>query len=203
MNSHDQDNARLVIDRSLNKVQRWVEEHDYKGYEPFDGLLSWFRPLTFGNLLGERLLMQLIRQCPINLRPLMGVKPKDSTKGRGYMAYGYLLRYKTTGKIEYLRKAETCLDWLDQHKVPRFKHHCWSNHFDFSSRGGIYTKDDPIIVWTSLIGQAFLEAHEQTGEKRWLRVADSVCGWIMELPREKTGQGDCLSYLAHVQSSIH
>jgi rhamnogalacturonyl hydrolase YesR len=195
--------AKSAIEQSLQRVQTWVEQHDYRGYEPFDGLSSWFRPLTFGNLFAERLLMQLIRQSPVNLRPLMGVKPKDSTKGRGYMAHGYLLRHKATGNSEYLRKAEACLDWLDRHKVPRFKYHSWSNHFDFSSRGGSYTKDDPIIVWTSLIGQAYLDAFEQTGNQRWLQIAESVCGWIMDLPREKTASGICLSYLAHAQSSIH
>jgi rhamnogalacturonyl hydrolase YesR len=196
-------NTNAEIEQSLQQVQTWVEQHDYRGYEPFDGLSSWFRPLTFGNLLAERLLMQMIRQSPVNLRPIMGVKPKDSTKGRGYMAHGYLLRHKATGRSEYLRQAEACLDWLDHHKVPRFEHHSWSNHFDFSSRGGSYSKDDPIIVWTSLIGQAYLEAFEQTGNQRWLQIAESVCGWIMDLPREKTGRGGCLSYLAHKQSSIH
>ncbi len=193
----------LLIEDSLNRVERWVEERNYRGYEPFDGLSSWFRPLTFGNLLGERLLMQLIRQCPFNLRPLMGVKPKDSTKGRGYMASGYLFRYRTSREAAYLRKAEECLDWLDRHKALKFSTHSWSNHFDFSSRGGAYTKDDPIIVWTALIGFAYLEAYELSGNQRWLDIADSVCGWIIDLPREKTNRGDCLSYLAHVQSSIH
>jgi len=148
-------------------------------------------------------LMQLIRQSPVNLRPIMGVTPKDSTKGRGYMAWGYLHLHEATGDSSFLAKAEACLDWLDGHKVPRFKHHSWSNHFDFSSRAGRYTKDDPIIVWTSLIGQAYLEAYRQTGKDRWLEIAKSVCGWIMELPRESTPAGNCLSYLAHVQSSIH
>jgi hypothetical protein len=192
-----------LVEASLDRVQRWVEDRHYRGYEPFDGLSSWFRPLTFDTLIGERLLMQLIRQSPINLRPVMGVFPKDSTKGRGYMASGYLLRYRTTGNPEYLRKADSCLDWLDHHKVAKFEKHSWSNHFDFSSRGGAYTKDDPIIVWTALIGFAYLEAYEVTGTRRWLDIADSVCGWIMDLPRERTGQGDCISYLAHVQSSIH
>jgi rhamnogalacturonyl hydrolase YesR len=192
-----------VVEQSLDRLEDWIESQGYRGYEPFDGLSSWFRPLTFGNLLAERLLMQLIRQSPVNLRPLMGVTRKESTKGRGYMAAGYLFRYRTSGQPEYLRKAEACLDWLDAHKVPRFADHSWSNHFDFSSRGGSYTRHDPIIVWTSLIGFAFLEAYEQTGTPRWLEIADSVCRWIMNLPRERTSQGDCLSYFAHIQCSIH
>jgi rhamnogalacturonyl hydrolase YesR len=189
----------------LDRVQGWVEAHDYRGYEPFDGLSSWFRPLTFGHLLAERILMQTIRQSPINLRPLMGVTRKDSTKGRGYMAWGYLYLHKATRDPSFLAKAELCLDWLDAHKVPRFTHHSWSNAFDFSSRGGSYTKDDPIIVWTSLIGQAYLEAYEQTRNPRWLAIAASAGRWILELPREATATGTCLSYLPkpHAQSSIH
>ncbi len=194
---------RGQLEQSLNRVQQWVEAHGYRAYEPFDGLSSWFRPLTFGSVFGDRLLLQLVRQCPVNLRPLMGVTPKDSTKGRGYMAWGYLHRHRATGDRAYLARAEDCLDWLDAHKCPRFATHSWSNHFDFASRGGRYTKDDPIIVWTALIGQAYLDAYELTRNERWLKIADSVCGWIMALPRERTERGDCISYLAHVQSSIH
>src|SRR5678815_2446320 len=116
---------------------------------------------------------------------------------------GYLFRYRTTKDESYLRKAEACLDWLDHHKAGKFSNHSWSNHFDFASRGGSYTKDDPIIVWTALIGQAYLEAYELTGERRWLSIADSACRWIMDLPRENTAQGNCLSYWAHMQESIH
>src|SRR5262245_20680533 len=116
----DGDSVRPRVEDSLNRQQDWVERHNYRGYEPFDGLSSWFRPLTFGNVFAERCLMQLIRQCPFNLRPVMGVRPKDSTKGRGYMAHGYLYRYRLTNDIAYLRKAEACLDWLDHHKAPNF-----------------------------------------------------------------------------------
>lgn len=191
------------VARSTELVQSWVERHDYKGYEPFDGLSSWARPLMFGSIFAERLLMQAIRQSPWNLRPLMGVRPKDSTKGRGYMAAGYLVLSRVFEKQQYLDKATACLEWLDGHKVPRFQYHSWSNHFDFVSRGGRYTSDDPIIVWTSLIGNAYLDAFEITGRQWFLDVATSVANWIMQLPREQTPSGHCISYLAHVQSSIH
>ncbi|HEU5450518.1 MAG TPA: hypothetical protein VFU76_00955 [Terriglobales bacterium] len=195
--------ALAEVERSLDAVQDWVERHEYRGYEPFDGLSSWARPLAFGNLFAERLLMQAIRQSPINLRPLMGVRPKDSTKGRGYMAAGYVLRYRATREQKYLDRATECLEWLDKHKVARFRYHSWSNHFDFCSRGGSYTSDDPIIVWTALIGHAYVDAFEVSGREWFLRIAESVCNWILELPREHTESGDCISYLADRQSSIH
>ncbi|HMH54136.1 MAG TPA: hypothetical protein VK548_28140 [Candidatus Acidoferrum sp.] len=188
---------------SLHQVARWVEKQEYRGYEPFDGLSSWIRPLTCGNELAGRILQQVVRQCPWNLRPLLGVGLKESTKGRGYMARGYLTLYRATQAQKYLDKARHCLEWLDRHKVARFAHHSWSNHYDFVGRGGLYTKDDPIIVWTSLIGQAYVEAFELTGEDRFLAIAESACRWVLDVPRERTAQGDCLSYLADRQISVH
>jgi hypothetical protein len=194
---------RSLLERSIRGVERWVEEHNYKGYEPFDGLLSPLRPLAFGNLLLERLLMQAIRQSPINLRPMFGVRPVESTKGRGCMAAGYLTMLTTTGESQYEQKAKDCLAWLIEHRSTRYSNFCWANHFDFVSRGGRYTKDDPIIVWTALIGQAFLDAYDVLKAEKYLAVAQSICEWMLELPRQKTESGWCLSYLAFKESYIH
>src|SRR5687768_16108579 len=96
---------------SLRSVQAWVEQRDYKGYDPGDGLTSFLRPLTFGSIFAERILQQAIWKSPWNVRPLVGVKPLDSTKGRGFMAWGYLLLFKASGEQPYLAKAIACLDW--------------------------------------------------------------------------------------------
>jgi hypothetical protein len=189
--------------KSAEAVRRWVEKKEYRGYEPFDGLSSPLRVLTFGNLLAERILQQAVRQSPVNIRPLVGIKPLDSTKGRGMMAWGYLLLHRATGDADYWAKAVACLKWLDTHKSPKFEKHSWANYFDFSSRGGSYYKDDSIIVWTSQIAQAYLEAFEQSQDQWFLDIASSACDWIMSLQRERTDRGDCLSYFAHGQESIH
>lgn len=193
--------AKLQV--SLHRLQEWIEENDYRGYEPFDGLASPLRPLTFNNLLLERLLQQAVRQSPINLRPLLGIKPQASTKGRGYMAWGYLQMFRSTGDPAYKEKAIQCLDWLDQNKAPGYAHHSWGNHFDFSSRVGKLPRFEPIIVWTGLIGQAYLDAYEILGDARFLKIAESICSWILEVPREATPTGTCLSYVAFEQRSIH
>ena len=192
-----------VVENSLGLVERWVEAHDYRGYEPFDGLNSPLRRLTLGNLLLDRLLLQLIRQSPVNLRPLFGVRPLESTKGRGYMASGYLMRLRLTGDPNYGRKARQCLDWLMEHRSRRYAQCSWGNHFDFASRAGRYSKDEPIIVWTAIIGQAFLDGFELLHDQRYLDVATSVCEWILALPRQTTSSGSCLSYLASKGSFVH
>lgn len=194
---------RDVIENSLKRVSEWVEARDYKGYDPGDGLTSFLRPLTFGNEFAERLLQQAIWKSPINLRQFVGVRPLDSTKGRGFMAWGYLLRYRTTGDAKDRDRAVECLDWLDRNREPGYAGHCWGNHFDFTTRGGRMKAHTPTIVWSGLIGQAFLEAWEQLREARFLDVAQSICEWILTLPREKTSKGSCLSYTGVKQNSVH
>jgi len=193
-----------VIYQSLKKVEKWVEGHDYKGYEPFDGLSSRFRPLTFGNLLQDRLLLQLIRQSPLNLRPLFGVKPLDSTIGRGYMAWGYCYMLTLTGDLAYRTKIDSCLEWLMENKSPGYEEYSWGKHFDFASRGGLYKSFEPILIWTALIGHAFLEAYEVIGDDKYIDVADSISRWIVGLPRNQTDSGFCLGYHYHdMHATIH
>lgn len=191
------------IDDSILRLASWVEAHRYKGYDPSDGLNSFLRPLTFRNPLADRILMQLVWKSPFNVRPLIGIKREESTKGRGYMASGYLLRYRATQDPSYKAKAIECLDWLVANKAPDHIGYAWGNHFDFVTRAGTKPAGLPIIVWTSLIGQAFLEAYEQTGEQRFLDVARGVCSWILNVPREKTATGTCLSYVPFSQFSCH
>jgi len=193
-----------ILKESIRKVEKWVEDHHYKGYEPFDGLSSRFRPITFGNLFMDRLLLQLIRQCPLNLRPIFGVKPLDSTIGRGYMAWGYCHMFKLTGNEAYRTKIASCLEWLIENKSPGFKEYSWGKHFDFASRGGLYKAFEPILIWTALIGHAFLEAYELFNDRRYLEIADSLCAWIVKLPRNHSGSGFCIGYHNHdTAGAIH
>ena len=194
---------RSRVEDSIAKLEAWVEARHYKGYDPSDGLNSFLRPLTFGNQLADRALMQLIWKSPINLRPLVGIKPEESTKARGYMAWGYWLRYKDTGNASFKTKATANLDWLVANKAPGQVGYSWGNHFDFVTRAGIKPAGSPIIVWTGLIGQAFLEGYEQTQDDRFLEVARGICTWILNVPRERTPTGTCLSYVPSSQISSH
>ena len=192
-----------VIERSLDLVERWIEDHDYKGYEPFDGLTSYLYPLTLKNRLASQVLQQAVRRFPLNLRPLLGVRPLDSTKGRGYVAWGYLKRYQAAGDAAYRDKALSCLDWLDKNKSSLYDDHSWGNHFPYASRSGYIYEQESTIVWTGLIGQVFLEAYALFGVPRHLEIIRSIARWMADLPREETKNGLCLSYVVRHQSSIH
>jgi rhamnogalacturonyl hydrolase YesR len=95
------------------------------------------------------------------------------------------------------------LDWLIENRSPGEVGYSWGNHFAMCGRGGYLPKLKPIIVWTGLIGQAFLDAYEILKLSKYLDVAEGICKWILALPRQKTDSGSCLSYVSFEQWSIH
>jgi hypothetical protein len=191
------------VEASIERLDGWVREHGYRAYDPGDGQLSYLRALTFGRLPLERILTAAVLRAPFNVRPLLGIRPHTSTKGMGYMAWGYLRRFRTYGRGEDADAARHCLDWLASHRSPGYAEYCWGNAFTFTTRAGRIPAGEPTIVWSGLIGQAFVEAYETLGASSDLGIAASACDWIKKLPREQTERGSCLSYVAFQQVSIH
>jgi glycosyltransferase involved in cell wall biosynthesis len=196
-------NVELTITDSVQGVANWVEKHNYRAYDPGDGSLSFLRHLTFNSHIFSRVLTAAVLRTPFDIRPLIGIRPHTSTKGMGYMGWGYLKEYARTRNTGDRRRAELCFDWLMNNRSADQKYYCWGNDFSFSTRAGTIPKHTPTIVWSSLIGLAFLEAYEVLGDLRYLDVAVSTSQWVMTLPREQTRKGLCLSYIPMRQVSIH
>ena len=192
-----------AVQNSTRHVVTWVEEHNYQAYDPGDGDLSFLRYFTFDIHFLRRLLTGAVLRVPFHIRPLIGIRPHTSTKGMGYMGWGYVKMYASTGEENHRRRAEFCFDWLMENRSKNCRHYCWGNHFSFATRGGTIPAHTPTIVWSSLIGLAFLEAYEVLQEPKYLGVATSVSEWVKTLPRERTSRGTCLSYVPFKQSSIH
>ncbi len=194
---------RHEIETSLDRLSSWVHARGYKAYDPGDGQLSFLRRATFGSRMLERILTAAVLRTPFNIRPLIGIRPHTSTKGMGYFAWGHLHRYRAAGEQHHADAARMCLDWLLANRSPGYSDLCWGNAFTFTTRAGRIPKGEPTIVWSGLIGQAFVEAFETFGEAKFLDAAAGVCDFILKLPREETPVGHCLSYVAFDQVSIH
>jgi rhamnogalacturonyl hydrolase YesR len=201
--SNSREKVRVDLEAAFSRLDRWLQDHDYRAYDPFDGLNSWVRPLAVGRL-GRQLLQQGVRQFPVNLRPLLGVRPAHSSKGFGYLARGYLRRFRATGDGQYRDRAVHALAWLEGHGSRAYGGISWGNHFDYQSRVFYLPKGTPTIVWVSHIGQAFLDAWEATGDRRYLSVAEDTAIFIMTgLERRPDGRGVCLSYIPGQYKAVH
>jgi rhamnogalacturonyl hydrolase YesR len=195
--------VKALVETSLRGVVAWVQGHGYRAYEPADGNSSVLFPLTGGRVLPMRVLQQLVLRAPVNIRPLLGVSPHESAIGRGYMAWGYLLMYGRTRDARLRDEAAACLDWLVRNRARRSEVAGWGDPYDYATRGGRRPYGEPLLIWSALIGQAFLDAYELLRDERYRHVAENTGAWVLSLPRDRTATGSCLSYVAYRQSSIH
>ena len=196
---------RSAIHSSLTRLDAWVTQSDWKAYDTFDGLSSPYAVLLHrNNPFLKQVWQQAVRRFPINLRPLLRIRPGMSTKAMGFFAQGFLRLYQTYGDQEHLEKMKSCLQWLIDNRSPGFQGYCWGNHFDYQSRGGNIPKGTPTIVWTGLIGQAFLDAYEFNHDEQDLTVAKSACEFIVkELGWMEMEDGILLRYYPDSKNVIH
>ncbi len=156
--------------KALRNLDAWIVRANWKAYDPFDGLSSPLaKPLTLNVPLFKQFWMQGVRRFPINLRSVLGIKPATAAKAMGFFAQGYLKLYQSYGQKDDLERMKFCLQWLKDHPSPGFKGYGWGNHFDVQSRGGYQREGTPTVVWTSLIGHAFLDAYDALGDERYLK----------------------------------
>jgi rhamnogalacturonyl hydrolase YesR len=199
------DTAKSRISESIRRLSDWLEKNDYRGYDTFDGLNARFvRPLTFENSFLRAALQQAVRRFPLNLRPLLGVDKGQSTKGMGFLARGFIRLHQATGEQLWADKAQFALQWLMDNQSTGYSGACWGNHFDYQSRVFYLPKGVPTIVWTALIGHAFLDGYEHFHQDSYLRIAASACEHILrDLQTAVDGDGICISYIPGQNRQVH
>lgn len=197
--------ATVDILKSIERLHRWLEEHDYRGYDTFDGLNARFlRPFTFNSALLRTVLLQGVRRFPLNIRPILGIKPEHSSKGMGFLARAFIRLNQATGDPIWNQKAEFALAWLLNHQASGYSGACWGNHFDYQARTFYLPRGVPTIVWTSLIGHAFLDGAEHFRNDDYQRIAVSACEHIVrDLAAIAEGDTVCLSYIPGKSSMVH
>jgi hypothetical protein len=194
------------LSAAVDRLDRWIQSSHWIGYDPFDGLTTPLaRLLTLEVPLLRIALEQTVRRFPFNLRPLLGITKKRSTKAMGNFASGYLRLYQLTGHQDYLDKALECLSDLQENYSRGYTGYAWGNAFDHQSRGGFSPQGVPTVVWTSFIGWSFVDAYELLSNPMYLDVARSSCEFILRDlgKRQVTEQSLCISYVPHEQADIH
>jgi len=198
-------NTKVRLYDSICRLSDWLERNDYRGYDTFDGLnAKLLRPLTFNNKFLRILLQQGVRRFPINLRPLIGVEKSHSSKGMGFLARGFIRLHDATGDTGWQDKATFALNWLIDNQAKGYTGSSWGNHFDYQSRSSYVPRGLPSVVWTSLIGHAFLDAHEHFRNYHFLQVAINACDHILhDLSSFAEGDALCIGYFPTQDLRVH
>src|SRR5882762_7270278 len=87
---------RRNLDQAFADLFTWCRDHDFAGYDPFDGLNSrLFQASPLKNSRTARLLWtQFFKRSPINFRQLGRIPPERNAKGLALLSLAALANYR-------------------------------------------------------------------------------------------------------------
>lgn len=165
----------------LTDVLDAAEEQDYSGYSKFDALNSTLlNSLSFNNKWLRLLYTQIVKESPINIRPILGVKRSRNPKGIALFTRAYLFLFQKTSETMYLEKAESLIQWLLENPSPAANNLCWGYNFVWQNTIFLQDKFEPNAVVSVFVGESFIHAYRVTQKEEYLNAACSVADFIVE-----------------------
>jgi rhamnogalacturonyl hydrolase YesR len=168
----------------LIEVLSAAKAQGYSGYSKFDALNSPFlKKLTFNNKWLRFFLIQVIKELPFNIRPILQVEKSRNPKGIALFARAYFFLYQLTGEQVYLEQGEVLLQWLLEHPSTGCQNLCWGYNFIWQSTLFLQDKFEPNAVVSTFVGEALVHGYRLTKKDQYLRAACLVADFIInDLP---------------------
>ena len=198
----------------MDRSQRLIEticlledhgnRHDWIGPDPYEGLnATRFISLARRSSLGRRVVMQVVKRSPLDLRPLLGITPTRNAATVAWAISAYARGAFLPPELQRDR-LEHAVRLLTSMRLPDWEDACWSYPFDTESRVFFYAKTDPNTIATSFAGMALLDAFEATDDPRLLELARSAARFLVaNVPQTEDPPGARFGYLVGDRSPIH
>jgi hypothetical protein len=194
--------VRAKLDRSVTRLEAYLEREEYRGWDPYDALTSpLFRLPVLRSSKWPRLgATQILKRAPVNLRPLLRIP-----KGYNPVTLAFVLEasaYRATadpdGRGRHLERAQVCIAELARLRTPGFSGDCWGYPFDWEARYGRLPAGTPTIVATGIVTNALWVAYRLLGLERGLEMCTSAASFVLnDLPRRFEGDSFCWGYYPH------
>jgi hypothetical protein len=147
------------VERVEVALRRWLAEAAYASYDLYDGLSGAFPwSLAKRRRLAARVLTQVVKASPVNVRPLLGIRPRVHAKSLSDLASAAWLRHRAGIDPQAGAEARALLDRLRAAVRPGFAGPCWALETPYVTRFTDSRGGEPNLFWTINAAIAFLEA---------------------------------------------
>lgn len=190
---------------ALDDLEAFVQRGGFKGWDPYDALNSpLLRGLSLGLKYPRIAFTQALKVLPLNLRPVLGIRPCFNPKGLGLFLTGTLRRHRLTGDERYAVRARWLAEKLLDLRSEGTRGAGWGYPFPWQSRAFFVPRWTPTIVNTAFVAHALLDAARQLGDERCFDAAREACAFLRsDLHRTERDGTLCLSYTPLDKLCIH
>jgi len=186
------------LEQVYQQLLAWCRKHDFAGHDPFDALNSrLFQWSPLARSRNARLLWtQVVKRSPTDLRRISRTPSERNSKGIALFALAQLANHRRLKTPESEKEARGLLSDLISMKLSGYSGACWGYNFDWQSSKFFAARGTPTLVPTAFAGRALIEAAREFGNEEYLRLARSVCNFIIsDLPvTASTDERICFSY---------
>jgi hypothetical protein len=195
---------RDAVAEAFVRLERWGWKRGWQGSDPYDGLnATRFAGPLKRSVLGRRVLTQLVKRSPVDLRPVLGIGPAGSAAASALVTSAYATQ-RILAEDETTAKLDAMLEILLDQRLPGYDQPCWGYHFDVKTRVFFYPQGAPNTIATAFAGFALLDAYERTHRADLLELAAAVAHFFAEhVPQTKADGGAFFGYLVADRTPIH
>jgi hypothetical protein len=167
--------SELIQTRSaLLRLEAYVRKHDYRGYDPYDVLLSPIPFRSFGKW-PPILAIQIFKQNPFNLRKLIGVPRQWNPKALGLFLHAYSL---LPPNDDNRQRCEWLFQKLLALRTPNVPGLAWGYPFPWASPEKYLPSWSPTSVVSAFVAQGIHAWYRTYRDPRALQALGDVCTFI-------------------------
>lgn len=155
--------SKAGINKVINDLSTYIEKEDFKGWDPYDYLSSWFPFRWFGKMV-QAIAVQAGKLMPVNLRPIFGIKKEYNPKGLSLMLQAYCILYKETKEEKYLQIAHNLFRQIMTMKNDS-DYLCWGYNFTWANPHHVHPPFTPSVVVEAFVGFGIFSYYEMTGSE--------------------------------------
>ncbi len=188
-----------TITQSFERLYHWLHSKPlgqrYLGYDPFDGLNSWWMQHT---PLGRSRLMRLLwtqffKRSPINLRKVLAIKPGYNPQALGLFLHAYATLYRQFGRPADREAMLYLVQQIKTSRIDGYAGACWGYNFPWQARAFYQPAGTPMIVPTMAVFNGLLNAGEVLQDKTLTDLALSAAAFVQQ-DLNRTYEGDLFAF---------
>jgi hypothetical protein len=182
------------LEKAFEKLRKYVEKEEFKGYDPYDTLTSRIKFKSFGKW-APIIATQIQKRNLLNIRGLLGIKKDYNPKAIGLFLYAYSLLQKHDPAKDYSRQLTFLFNYLKDNSSKGFSGYCWGYNFDWASPKKYVKAFSPNVVVTAFVAKGIFQYYELTRNEEALIILKSISEFILrDLPKTENREGMCFSY---------